>query len=445
MLSLFVKLHETGYGSLRGIRKKVTLTLKVNNTNPSNYYNDFGVGKRLHPVWFSEKHTKWGEDGLASLESLDPFLNQDQASLSISMTIIKSEVDTIPTVIGPGLSPFADYADSSEFSDIRFRIKPTGTLFYGHKVILSAMSPWFKSLFTSGMRESFESIIDIDCVDPNIFSRLLHYCYTFSLDIQSVEDARNILEAADRFQLSRLRDEALRYMRQEITESNIWDIWAWSDIYDCDRTRSACFQFVSNHFVELVKNPAWLRAKSNVLKMALQIDEGMLPCEESLYESVVSWAKYGKMNNPAFLLVDDENDHNAKEQVEETSVGNTFGVDQKHHDEDNRKNENENDNSQAMIQSDNDNDDDNENGLSFEDELNDRQGDLAEILQYIRFPLIPPSFLVNVVEKDSFVMNLPGVRDLLFEAYRHHAMGDLVGILDNVSFRCKPRHIKTNE
>ena len=169
-------------------------------------------------------------DALASLESLDPFLNQDQASLSISMTIIQSEVDVVPSVIGPGVSPFADYADSSEFSDIRFRIKPMGTLFYGHKAILSAMSPWFKALFTSGMRESFESIIDIDCVDPVIFSRLLHYCYTFSLDIQSVQDARAILEAADRFQLRRLRDEALRYMRQEMTEANIWDIWAWAGI-----------------------------------------------------------------------------------------------------------------------------------------------------------------------------------------------------------------------
>lgn len=46
MLSLFVKLHETSPGSLRGIRKKVQLILKVHNTNPSNYYNDFGVGKR---------------------------------------------------------------------------------------------------------------------------------------------------------------------------------------------------------------------------------------------------------------------------------------------------------------------------------------------------------------------------------------------------------------
>jgi hypothetical protein len=45
MLSIFVQLHETSPGSLRGIRKQVQLTLKINNTNPSSYYNDFGAGK----------------------------------------------------------------------------------------------------------------------------------------------------------------------------------------------------------------------------------------------------------------------------------------------------------------------------------------------------------------------------------------------------------------
>ncbi|KAI9247513.1 hypothetical protein BDA99DRAFT_526080 [Phascolomyces articulosus] len=387
------------------------------------------------------------------------------------MTIIKSEIDIVPHVVAPGVSPFADYANSPEFSDIRFRIKPTGTLFYGHKAILSAMSPWFKALFTSGMRESYESVIDIDCVDTTIFSRLLHYCYTFNMDIQSVMDARAILEAADRFQLVRLRDEALRYMRQEITESNIWDIWAWSDMYDCERTRSACFRFVSSHFVELIKNPAWLRARPNVLKMALQIDEGIIPSEESLYESVVAWAKYG-MIKKASLLLDDHPCHDVE--VKETSVGNISSVAQQQNEEVDRKDQEKgggadnDDNDQGVdkqslrqkqplnvvIQNDNntntnhginsDGDDDVEEEL-FDDDFEDRRMDLAAILQYIRFPLIHPSFLVNVVEKDPFVMDLPGVRDLLFEAYRHHAVGDSVGILDNTSFRCKARHIKSDE
>lgn len=77
MLSIHIQLHETFSGSLRGIRENVQLTLKINNTNPSSYYNDFGVGKSivikgwesfcqnyvltqfvvftgLQPVWFSQ-------------------------------------------------------------------------------------------------------------------------------------------------------------------------------------------------------------------------------------------------------------------------------------------------------------------------------------------------------------------------------------------------------
>lgn len=74
MLSIYVQIHETSPGSLRGIRKNVQLSIKINNTNPSSYYNDFGVGKSrlssrlvaivanmsvcirvgLQPVWFSE-------------------------------------------------------------------------------------------------------------------------------------------------------------------------------------------------------------------------------------------------------------------------------------------------------------------------------------------------------------------------------------------------------
>ncbi|KAI9490531.1 hypothetical protein BDB00DRAFT_837547 [Zychaea mexicana] len=391
------------------------------------------------------------------------------------MTIIKSEIDIVPSVVGPGLSPFADYANSPEFSDIRFCIKATGTLFYGHKAILSAMSPWFKAIFTSGMRESYESVIDIEGVDPAIFSRLLHYCYTFSMDIQSVTDAQAILKAADQFQLTKLRDEALRYMRQEITESNIWDIWAWSDIYDCDRTRSACLRFVSNHFVDLIKNPAWLRARPNVLKMALQIDEGLIPSEEVLYESVVSWAKHGMINKALLLLSDDDDDDDDDDEevvVEETGVGNTTPsnssssasttvakTNEHHHHRSQQQQQRQQlqkgqlkktDELGIQHQDQDEGDDDNTtgDGLFLVDDgggMEDRRANLAEILQYIRFPLIQPTFLVNVVETDPFVMDLPGVRDLLFEAYRHHAVGDAVGILDNASFRCKPRHIRSDE
>lgn len=172
---------------------------------------------------------------MAKLDALDAFLNQNQASLSVNLTVLKSEVDQISPVIAPGCSPFASLANSAEFSDVRLQVTESEDdstvlqqqqTFYGHKNILSAMSPWFKALFTSGMRESFEDVVTVIGVNPEIFGRVLRYCYTFNCNIRSVRDAQDILAAADRFQVLNLREQALQYMRLQITNSNIWDIWS---------------------------------------------------------------------------------------------------------------------------------------------------------------------------------------------------------------------------
>lgn len=221
-------------------------------------------------MWLSEKHTEWGEPALATLSSLEPFLNQNQASLSINIIILKSEVDPLPPIAAPGLSPFANYFNSPEFADVQLQVTPSLTgvneddasstseeakcaisqdrpIIYGHKNILSAMSPMFKALFTSGMRESYESVITIHGVETGAFTRLLRYCYTFDIQFQSVRDAYAILEVADRFQVTAVREEALRYMRQEITHDNVWEIWSWAGKIERRLCRYRASASPSNH------------------------------------------------------------------------------------------------------------------------------------------------------------------------------------------------------
>ncbi|ORZ02551.1 hypothetical protein BCR43DRAFT_13249 [Syncephalastrum racemosum] len=444
MLSLFVKMHETTPGCLRGVRKKIQLTLKVHNTNPTNYYNDFGVGKRLHPMWLSEKHTEWGEPALATLSSLEPFLNQNQASLSINMIILKSEVDPLPPIAAPGLSPFASYFNSPEFADVQLQVTPSfeddkeddvpsapdevrnaisqdNPIFYGHKNILSAMSPMFRALFTSGMRESYESVITIQGVDAAVFTRLLRYCYTFDIQLHSVRDAYGILEAADRFQITAVREEALRYMRQEITHDNVWEIWSWADKFDCEKTRQACLEYVGRYLQELVKHPSWLHAQPKVIKAAFQIEEGVMPSEETLYDAIMAWAKF----IPVKQFEPDDKSNSPPRDDSKVSIhaiqGDTSSYDPAYEVVEATSPSSESVNAETSTTA------------CF---IEDRKEGLAEILQYIRFPLMDPAYLANNVEKDPHVMGLPGVRDLLFEAYRHHAVGKT---MDGGSFRCYPR------
>jgi hypothetical protein len=75
------------------------------------------------------------------------------------------------------------------------------------------------------MKESLQQEITISGVKHDIFYRLLKYCYTFKIDIDGVNDAYEMLKASDRFQIVSIREEPLLYLRQELNEENIWDIW----------------------------------------------------------------------------------------------------------------------------------------------------------------------------------------------------------------------------
>ncbi|KAK4513095.1 DNA polymerase delta small subunit Cdc1 [Mucor velutinosus] len=481
MLSIYVQIHETSPGSLRGIRKNVQLSIKINNTNPSSYYNDFGVGKRLQPVWFSEKNTKWGEVSIGTLSSIIPFLSRDQLSLSVTITILKSEVNNkaaIPTIT----PPFSRYIDSPEFSDVSFRVieededleyanklnkrdrslckeislekqqdssqeKPDTNkvrVFHGHKNILAAISPWFHMLFTNGMRESLQNEITISGVQHDIFYRLLKYCYTFKMDINGVTDAYEMLRASDRFQIVNIREEALCYLRQELDEHNIWDIWECADMYGCEKTVNTCVSYASVEMKALVKHPSWLYAKASVIKMALDIEVGDLPEETELYEAVLVWANQRGAN--VTMAAEQEKEQAPLEEpcskrdtvnmsmtrtqllssvvnVEPLAI--SAAVIEDEEDEEEEEEEEEEDQPPVIDYS--------HKVIAIPDPK-DLEADLASILQCVRFPMMPPDYLANRVEMDAFIMSIDGMRDMLYEAYKYHAV-----LGTSSSFRCQPR------
>lgn len=190
--------------------------------------------RKQHGNHFNVENTKWGEDALGTLSSIIPFISRDQLSLSVNITILKSEVHTMtPNNLMETTPPFARYINSQEFSDVSFLVyeqdhEGESRLFHGHKNILAAISPWFQMLFTNGMKESGQHEIKIHGVQHATFYRLLSYCYSFKINIEGVHDAYEMLKASDRFQIKFIREEALRYLRRELNEDNIWEIWDYA-------------------------------------------------------------------------------------------------------------------------------------------------------------------------------------------------------------------------
>ncbi len=197
-------------------------------------------------------------------------------------------------------------------------------------------------------------------------------------------------------------------------------------MYGCEKTMNTCASYASVEMKALIAHPSWLYAKPRVIKMALDIEVGDLPEETELYEAVLLWAKQREYK----IAILDQNVEK-EEDVKNLSMTRTqllasvvdvepLAI------------------SSAVVEPDEDDEDDvdQKHSLNKEDEEeptskqvtninrfippvdpHDLQLDLANILQCIRFPMMPPDFLANRVEMDSFIMGINGMKDMVIHFF----------------------------
>lgn len=183
-------------------------------------------------------------------------------------------------------------------------------------------------------------------------------------------------------------------------------------MYGCEKTINTCTSYASVEMKALIAHPSWLYAQPRVIKMALDIEEGDLPAEIELYKAVLLWAK---QRQDKITIIGDLK----QEEVEKLSMTRTqllasvvdvepLAI------------------SSAVVELDEDDEEEQKHSLDQEVhvtritnrvitplEPHDLELNLANILQSIRFPMMPPDFLANKVESDSFIMTIDGMKDMV--------------------------------
>ena len=93
--------------------------------------------------------------------------------------------------------------NAKEFADIEFLLGD-GQSIYAHKMILTARSDYFRTIFKGGFVESEQAKVDLREIDSSIFLTLLGFIYTNEITVKS-DDIVNVLLAAGRFLLDDLK------------------------------------------------------------------------------------------------------------------------------------------------------------------------------------------------------------------------------------------------
>lgn len=147
--------------------------------------------------------------------------------------------------------------NNERFSDVKLWVD--GQCFFGHRAILSARSSYFESMFCSGMRESTQADVKIPNVDADVFSAVLSFIYTNTVNCPPSLYVR-LIQVADMFNLESLQRLCASSLVGQLTVANVIDVFkaVCSQAAPPEDIRKLCLDFIVSHFKDVTQTSSFV-------------------------------------------------------------------------------------------------------------------------------------------------------------------------------------------
>ena len=123
----------------------------------------------------------------------------------------------------------AQFRNESQFIDVRLKVGED--IFPAHRVLLAANSDYFYAMFTDGMKESNQEVIELkdESISPDVFKIILDSIYTGHLLVDR-ESVTKVLAAADHLQVASDVHQCCNFLLTEFVKirfdfETYWRIW----------------------------------------------------------------------------------------------------------------------------------------------------------------------------------------------------------------------------
>ena len=172
----------------------------------------------------------------------------------------------------------ADYEslfESSVHSDVV--LKCGNRTFSCHKAILSSRSPVFDAMFRHSMQENLHSEVEIEDLEADTVQLMLKNIYSGHLEPNS--STKELLSAADKYQLTQLKTACELSLSRSIHVSNCIELLILADVHTADTLKTAALSFIVTNLQKIISNPNWqdeLSPHPNITAQILKVRTGSL-------------------------------------------------------------------------------------------------------------------------------------------------------------------------
>lgn len=191
--------------------------------------------------------------------------------------------------------------ENQSLTDVVLRVK--GKEFHAHRVILAASSRYFDAMFSSGMKESLQTEVQLTelFLTERAFELLLHFIYTSFLPLTEA-NVLDILEAADHLQISGAIKKCSLYILNNLREEKFTietklKICRVAENHNLAELHEEIVHAIALQFGEICSEKAFMEnVTSEELLLLLTRNDLSVPSETFLFQTVISWIKADKEN-----------------------------------------------------------------------------------------------------------------------------------------------------
>ncbi|XP_046881871.1 kelch repeat and BTB domain-containing protein 8 [Hypomesus transpacificus] len=182
--------------------------------------------------------------------------------------------------------------DEAQLTDIVVEVDH-GKTFSCHRNVLAAISPYFRSMFTSGLTESSQREVRIVGVESESMQLVLDYAYTSRVTL-SESNVQALFTAASIFQIPALQDQCAQFMISRLDPQNCIGVYMFADAYGHQELRERSQDYIRKKFLCVSSEQEFLQLNKDQLVSILDSDDLNVEKEEHVFQSIIRWLEHDR-------------------------------------------------------------------------------------------------------------------------------------------------------